>query len=117
MKAEIDRAVGESMREHVVSDLHEPEIEVSVTPYQDSDNSFLGYASIKFDDDLTIKDVRIYKNRDGDGIWLAYPSDEKNRNGLVAIQGGMLKAAIYEKTQKAYEEAISAREEQRGKSR
>ncbi|MCC8051912.1 MAG: SpoVG family protein [Clostridiales bacterium] len=116
MKAEIDRVVGESMKGRVVNELHKPEIEVSVTPYQDSSNGFLGYASIKFDGALTIKGVRIYENRDGEGIRLSYPSDEKNKYGIVAIQGSIFKTAILEKTQEAYEEAISAREQQRGKS-
>jgi len=110
VKKEIDLAVSESLYKIAQTDIHKPKVDVSVNVYQKED--LLGYATVTYENAITIKNIRIYKTKDGAGIRLAFPSNHENGewHSLVEISGFLFDGVVRSKVQEAYEEKIHAKQ-------
>ncbi|MCC8043998.1 MAG: SpoVG family protein [Clostridiales bacterium] len=108
VKKEIDAAVGSSIKEALHIGYEEPKVEASVTVYLKND--LLGYATLNYENEITIRNIRIYKADNQYGIRLVYPSykgekDEKWHN-LVSVDGFLFDDVICQKVSEAYEKKV-----------
>ncbi|MCD8396078.1 MAG: SpoVG family protein [Lachnospiraceae bacterium] len=129
MKKEIDYAVGKSIKDAACRDNYAPNLDVSVTIFVKKD--LLGYATLTYENAITIKDIQIYKADNEYGIRLLYPSYKGDKDdkwhSLIDIGGYLFDDVICRKVSEAYEEKLknypdfaerhfSKTRQQRGKS-
>ncbi len=114
---EIDAAVTLDLASSLGRILDPDKIKVSVSPYVNQD--FLGYATVTYDNFFTVKDIRILKADNANGIRLDFPYSYENgkSNPLFSMNDKFSRNQVTQLVSRAYQDALQHPELQQGENK